>query len=404
MNSSPRLEDHLEQIARMEPRVSALVGWDEARARRNLERASPGPLSGWALGVKDIIDVAGQPTRCNADFVPAEAVSSNADVVDRFLDLGAFVLSKTVTTTFAYLDPGPTRNPWNLNHTPGGSSSGSAAAVACGMARVSIGSQTVASVNRPASFCGVVGFKPTYARLSTQGVFPFSPSVDTLGFFTLGVEDMQQVFSALEGEPVPAPPSKVRVGFVEDLFTNPPEDEMQDALEELYEKLAAAGFQGRRCCLPAMTAGAYANHTSLISAEVVTSHREFYARYGEAYPRKLRKLIMDGMRVSADELARIDSCRVRLRRAIDELFADFDVLVTPSAAGPAPVGIDTTGDPRFSLIWTHTGYPTVTLPLRLSQLGLPLGVQLAGPMLQGGALLAAASSIESVIDFDQLVS
>ena len=387
----------------MEPRVNALVDWDEARARRNLERASPGPLSGWALGVKDIIDVVGQPTRCNANFVPSEAASCNADVVDRFLDLGAFFFSKTVTTTFAYLDPGPTRNPWNLEHTPGGSSSGSAAAVACGMARVSIGSQTVASVNRPASFCGVVGFKPTYARLSTQGVFPFSPSVDTLGFFTLGVDDMQQVFSGLEGEPVPAPPSKVRLGFVEDLFTTPPEDEMQDALEELYEKLAAAGFQAERCRLPAITAEAYANHTSLISAEVVTSHREFYARYGEAYPPKLRNLILDGMRVSADELARIDSCRVHLRQAIDELFGDFDVLVTPSAAGPAPAGIDTTGDPRFSLIWTHTGYPTVTLPVRLSERGLPLGVQLAGPMLQGGALLAAAQRIESVLAFDQSI-
>ena len=214
---------------------------------------------------------------------------------------------------------------------------------------------------------------------------------------------MQQVFSGLEGEPVPAPPSKVRLGFVEDLFTTPPEDEMQDALEELYEKLAAAGFQAERCRLPAITAEAYANHTSLISAEVVTSHREFYARYGEAYPPKLRNLILDGMRVSADELARIDSCRVHLRQAIDELFGDFDVLVTPSAAGPAPAGIDTTGDPRFSLIWTHTGYPTVTLPVRLSERGLPLGVQLAGPMLQGGALLAAAQRIESVLAFDQSI-
>ena len=397
------LEDHLERIAKMEPRVNALVDWDEAGARRNLEEASPGLLNGWALGVKDIIDVAGQPTRCNADFVPSELAPHNAEIVDRFLDLGAFVLSKTVTTTFSYLDPGPTRNPWNLERTPGGSSSGSAAAVACGMARVSIGSQTVASVNRPASFCGVVGFKPTYARLSTRGVFPFSPSVDTLGFFTLSVEDMQQVFSALAGEPVPASPSKIRLGFIEELFTTPPEDEMRDALEELFEKLAAAGFQAERCRLPALTAEAYANHTCLISAEAVTSHREFYARYGEAYPPKLRNLILDGMRVPADELARIDSYRARLRQAIAELFGDFDVLVTPSAAGAAPAGIDTTGDPRFSLIWTHTGYPTVTLPVRLSQRGLPLGVQLAGPMMQGGALLAAARRIESAIDFDQLV-
>ena len=403
MNTSLGFQDHLDRIGRMEPRVRALVDWDEALARQNLEKASVGPLSGWGLGVKDIVDVAGQPTGCNADFVPSEEVSRNADIVDRFLNQGAYVLSKTVTTTFAYLDPGPTRNPWNLDHTPGGSSSGSAAAVACGMVRVSIGSQTVASVNRPASFCGVVGFKPTYARFSTRGVFPFSTSVDTLGFFTLSVEDMQQVLSALASEPVPAAPSKVRLGFIEDVFTSPPEDEMQEALDGLFEKLGAAGFEVERCQLPPMTAEAYSNHLSLISSEAVTSHRELYARYGEAYPPKLRDLILNGMKVSSDELVRISSYREQLRQTIDELFGEYDVLVTPSAPGAAPGGIHTTGDPRFSLIWTHTGFPTVTLPVGLSRKGLPLGVQLAGPMLQGGALLAAARMIELVLGFDQAV-
>ena len=185
------MKEELAAIQRWEPTIRALVDWDPDVALRRREQCNHGPLSGWSLGVKDIIDVQGMPTRCNVDFLPGTPVSEHAVIVKSLLAQGAFVLAKTVTTSFAFLDPGVTRNPWNPRHTPGGSSSGSAAAVACGMVRLALGSQTVASVNRPASYCGVVGFKPTFGRLDTTGVFPFSPSVDTVGFFTRGVSDMQ---------------------------------------------------------------------------------------------------------------------------------------------------------------------------------------------------------------------
>lgn len=172
----------LAAIERWEPRVHALVDWDASIARDRAERVGPGLLSGWSVAVKDIIDVVGLPTRCNAAFIPATPAAANAAIVGLLLARGAHVASKSVTTTFAYLDPGPTRNPWRLDHTPGGSSSGSAVAVACGMVRLALGTQTVGSINRPASYCGVVGFKPTYGCLGLDGVFPLAPSLDTVGF------------------------------------------------------------------------------------------------------------------------------------------------------------------------------------------------------------------------------
>ncbi len=211
----------LAAIDRWEPRVHALVDWDPAIARDRAERAGRGLLSGWSVAVKDIIDVAGLPTRCNAEFTDANPVLTHAALVDKLLACGAYVAAKSVTTTFAYLDPGPTCNPWHLDHTPGGSSSGSAAAVACGMVRLALGTQTVGSINRPASYCGVVGFKPTYGCLAVDGVFPLAPSLDTVGYFTANAVDAQQAFAALtERPPVPSP-GVLRIAVVEDMLCEP---------------------------------------------------------------------------------------------------------------------------------------------------------------------------------------
>ncbi len=195
--SSTDNQNEFRAIRDWDPKVHALIDFDESAARRRIAAAGPGPLAGWSVAVKDIIDLAGTPTRCGADFVPAPIVQGSAAIVEHLESLGAFVMAKAVTTTFAFFDAGPTRNPWHLQHTPGGSSSGSAAAVACGMVRLGLGSQTVASVNRPAAFCGVVGFKPTLGRFDTRGVFPVSPAVDTLGFFTADTEDARAAFAAM---------------------------------------------------------------------------------------------------------------------------------------------------------------------------------------------------------------
>ena len=395
------LKAHLAAVWRWEDRVHALVDWDESEARRRFESCEEGPLKGWAVGVKDIFDVAGMPTRCGVDFLPPRNAQANAGVVEQLLANGAFVFSKVVTTTFAYFDPGPTRNPWNPDHTPGGSSSGSAAAVACGMVRLALGTQTVASVNRPASYCGVVGFKPTYGRIPISGVFPFSPAVDTVGFFTPNVADMQRVFSTLTREVIPEPPSSMRVGLIDDLYVVPAQQEMLEALMTAGEKLTAAGFDVHRCALPPLSSEAYKNHWSLVAAQAALSHRQLFESYGKLYPPKLGELILRGQGVSSEELSRIETHRRQLSEEISSMFDEFDFLLIASAPGAAPAGIEATGDPRFSVIWTYLGFPTVTVPAQLAN-GLPLGVQLVGPLSEDSVLLASALSVESLLGFPQL--
>lgn len=394
------MEEELAAIRRWEGTVKALVDWDPVGARQRREQCGGGPLSGWSLGVKDIIDVQGMPTRCNVDFLPETPAREHAGVVGRLLSLGAFVLSKTVTTTFAFLDPGVTRNPWNPGHTPGGSSSGSAAAVACGMVRLGLGSQTMASVNRPASYCGVTGFKPTYGRLPVSGVFPFSPSVDTVGFFTRGVADMQQAAAALLGEPAAGAPGCLRIGLAPDLHTEPAEDIMLRALSEAGDRLAAGGCQVSTIALPKECAAAYRHHFDLIAAEGARGHAELMARYGDRYPPKLRALLLEGEGVTPEDLDRIQEHRRSLTVSLSGLLEGVDLVLSPSAKGAAHRGLAITGDPRFSLIWTYTGCPTVTLPAALSPEGLPLGLQLSARPMADAALLAAAREVEKLLGFD----
>ena len=393
------MEKEIAAIERWERSVQALVDWDPVGARRRREQCGGGPLSGWSLGVKDIIDVRGMPTRCNVDFLPETPAREDAGVVRRLLSLGAFVLSKTVTTTFAFLDPGVTRNPWNPGHTPGGSSSGSAAAVACGMVRLGLGSQTVASVNRPASYCGVTGFKPTFGRLPVSGVFPFSPSVDTVGFFTRGVADMQRAAAALLGEPTAGTPGRLRIGLAPDLHTRPAEEGMLRALSQAGERLAAGGCEVRTVSLPQECAAAYRHHFDLIAAEGARGHAELLARYGDRYPPKLRALLLDGEAVTPEALDRIQEHRRSLTVTLSGLLEEVDLVLSPSAEGAASRGLAITGDPRFSLIWTYTGCPTVTLPAALSPQGLPLGLQLSARPMADAALLAAARRVEELLEF-----
>lgn len=394
------MEEELAAIRRWEGTVKALVDWDPVGARQRRERSGAGPLSGWSLGVKDIIDVQGMPTRCNVDFLPETPARRHAGVVELLLSLGAFVLSKTVTTSLAFLDPGATRNPWNPAHTPGGSSSGSAAAVACGMVRLGLGSQTMASVNRPASYCGVTGFKPTYGRLPVTGVFPFSPSVDTVGLFTRGVADMQRAAAALLGEPAAGTPGRLRIGLAPDLHTEPAEDIMLRALSEAGDRLAAGGCQVGTVNLPKECVAAYRNHFDLIAAEGARGQAELMARHGDRYPPKLRALLLEGEGVTPEDLDRIQEHRRSLTVSLSGLLEGVDLVLSPSAKGAAHRGLAITGDPRFSLIWTYTGCPTVTLPAALSPEGLPLGLQLSARPMADAALLAAARKVESLLGFD----
>jgi len=377
--------------------------WDEAAAQQRAHKSltSGGELKSWSLAVKDIIDIAGVPTRCNADFVPAKPARKDATIVTSLVDQGAFIAAKAVTTTFAYFDPGPTRNPWNLHHTPGGSSSGSAAAVACGMVRLALGSQTVASVNRPASYCGVVGFKPTYGRLPTEGVFPFSPTVDTLGTFTRNVADVQAVWKALTQELPFQQPSQLNIAVVTDQGDEPPEPMMLNEIQAVTARLKAAGHQLTPLTLDPVIQQAHDNHRNLISCEAAQVHADLFARHKSDYTPKLRELIQHGQSVKPSQLERILAHRIKSMEILAGYLENHDLFLSPSAPGPAPATLKATGNPRMSLLWTYTGFPTLTLPVSLTDAGLPLGIQLVGRRGADRELLAAGAIVEEVLGFNK---
>jgi len=395
-----QFERHLAAVRKHEPTVRALAYWDEADARRRSEATGRGPLAGWAIGVKDIIDVKGLPTRCGVKFMPDVPAEKNANVDDRLESLGAYVFCKPVTTRFTYLDPGPTRNPWNPQHTPGGSSSGSAAAVAAGMVRMSLGTQTVGSIGRPASFCGIVGFKPTYERMPHEGLFPFSPSVDTIGFFTSHMADMQNACAAFFGEPKAKAPSSLRVGMLDNLHCRPADEQMLEAVRRVGEKLEAAGFEARPARLPESMRDTHENHTMLVAGEAAVSHRELFEKCKGCYTTKLRELLLRGKKISTEQLQLCRQRRAQIQGELDGMFDEFDLLLSPSAPGAAPKGLSITGDPRMNLIFTHTRVPALTLPVELNPAGLPLGIQLTARKMQDHSLLAAGLQIERVVAFD----
>ena len=395
------LESHLAHIERWNPHVEALIDWDRFGAIERAGKVLDGPLCGWSVAVKDIIDLAGVPTRCNAPFVPAQPAMTNAAIVDELINQGAFVMAKSATTTFAYADPATTRNPWNLRHTPGGSSSGSAAAVACGMVRLALGTQTVGSINRPAAFCGVVGFKPTYGTLPMEGVFPFSKTVDTMGFFTATAADAQDAFAALTAQAPANSPTALRIGVALDLHREPAEPSMAKAVQAAAGRLQDAGHHVQEHALSTLFEPAHEHHWNLIAAELAKVHENLFARHGKNYTPKLRQLIETGRKVHPKTLEAIASHRTELISSIDSIFEGFDLLLCPSAAGPAPRGLEATGDPRMNLPWTYCATPTVTLPAALGPGGLPLGIQLSGRRGSDRTLLAAAVTIEKLLQFHQ---
>lgn len=391
--------DERERIALWEPEVRALVDWTGTAFLSKRHGVATGPLTGWSVGLKDVIDLAGVPTRCNASFVPPFRPTHNAAIVDLLERAGASILAKTVTTTFAFFDPGPTRNPWNLAHTPGGSSSGSAAAVACGMVRLAIGTQTVGSINRPASYCGVVGFKPSYGVLPLEGVFPLAADFDTLGTFTRSVTDTALAFAALVGTERTPSPARVRIAVLEDLLCEPAESVMLQAVRESASKLTRAGHEVETVRLPESLRSAYPNHWKLTAVGAAAAHQDLYEEYGADYTPKLRELIEKGRQVGAEEADELRAHRQDARDTLHSLLEPFDAVLSPAAPGPAPLGIHATGDPRMNLLWTYVGMPTITLPAALDRTRLPLGIQLTGLYGTDSELLAVARRVERELDF-----
>lgn len=393
-----------------EPQVLAFVEEEDRfdRLRRNarelLERyAQPEtrpPLFGVALGVKDIFHVRGLQTRAGTKVPASELQGEEAAVVTALRKAGALVLGKTVTTEFAYFAPGPTRNPHNTAHTPGGSSSGSAAAVGAGLCPLALGTQTIGSINRPAAFCGVVGFKPSYERISRAGVIPLSPSLDHIGLFTSDVFGMTLVASLVLNDWQPAVrDTQTVLGIPRGPYLERATPEGLAHFETICRALEQAGYPLRE--VPAMSdfEAIERRHRSLVAAEAARVHEKWFATYDHLYHAKTAALITQGAMVLDAEIAEARDGRLQLRETLAALMQSMgvDLWITPAATGAAPRGLERTGDPVMNLPWTHSGLPSLSLPAGFDEQGLPMGVQVIGGWQGDEAMLAEAERIAPIV-------
>ena len=379
----------LARIEDEDARLQALVPEPDRAARiaRELAAAPAGPLRGVPVGVKDIMHVDGLATGAGSHLPPAELAGPEATAVSLLRAAGAVVLAKTVTTEFALFAPGPTRNPHNPAHSPGGSSSGSAAAVAASFCPLALGTQTCGSVIRPAAYCGVVGFKPSYGRISTGGVLLVAESFDTLGLFAADLAWVERAAPVLCSWWRPVGPLGPPV------LARPDGPYLDQASAE--GRAVLNGLDAAPVPFFADIERINAAHHRLMRFELARNHARWYPRLAECYHPSTVTAIRDGLTVDPAEAARIRRGRLELRARIHAAMdaAGIDLWVCPAASGPAPAGLASTGDPHLQLPWTHAGLPAVTLPWTTAAGGLPLGLQLVGRFMDDERLLAWAAQL-----------
>jgi Asp-tRNA(Asn)/Glu-tRNA(Gln) amidotransferase A subunit family amidase len=413
VSSEQLVEACLARIREVEPQVQAWQFLDpehalvQARALDEQRRAGGpvGPLHGVPVGIKDIIDTTDMPTEDGTPLHAGRRPDDDATVVALLRQAGAVIMGKTVTTECAYFHPGKTRNPHNPAHTPGGSSSGSAAAVAAGMVPLALGSQTNGSTIRPASFCGVYGFKPTHGLVPRGGMMRLSRALDHVGLFARSLEDIallaEQVAAYDERDPdtrararppfvataAQEPPLPPHLAFVK----GPAWERADEATREAFAELAEAlGERITEVELPAAAAEAADWHRTIMEAEMAANLDLEWQRGRERLSQPLRSLIERGQAIPALEYQRSLARIPLLNAALADLFERYDAFVTPAAPGAAPKGLDSTGDPAFCSLWTLCGTPAVSLPLMRGEDGLPLGVQLVGARGDDARLLRTA--------------
>ena len=379
------LQPCLDRIRALEDSIHA---WVEVAPQPSTDR---GTLAGIPYGVKDIIETRGLATEYGSPIYKGRVGTADAAIIREMRQRGAILIGKTQTTAFAYRTPGPTRNPRDLAYTPGGSSSGSAAAVAAGMVPVAIGEQTQGSVLRPASFCGVTGFKPSYGLLSMEGVLPLAKSLDTLGFFTHTANDMVALWTAF-GHSVDRSETLV-LGAPEPI---PPVDApMAKTFQETLSHLRKAGVRIQSVDIAALLAGLAEAATTVMFYEGARFHEQRYREYGDRLD-DLAILVRAGQQITDERyqttVRYIDSCKARFT----ELFEITPVILSPAAVGPAPLGLAFTGDTRMNSPWTALGTPAISIPMPISS-GLPLGLQLTAAPGQDARLLGTAASVEQYL-------
>lgn len=401
-----------DRIDAVDPVIHAFLP-EEGRCRRLLAEAaalqarfpnvaSRPPLYSVPVGVKDVFPVDGFPTRAGSRL-PTELFSGpEAECVTLLRKAGALIVGKTITTEFAFFEPGPTRNPHNLDHTPGGSSSGSAAAVASGLCLLALGTQTNGSTIRPAAFCGIVGFKPTYGRIPRDGLILSSLSLDTVGFFTQDSAGVSLVAPVLcqdwQSEEMQTHSLPV-LGVPEGPYLEQAEAEALAVFATQLAQLENAGYTVRH--VPAMPdiAAIIERHNLLVAAEMALEHANWFAQYEQLYRPLTAQAIRKGQHISEEELATYRAGRAALRSQLAALMTEsgIDLWVCPAAPGAAPTGLTSTGNSNMNVPWTHAGMPAITLPAAHAANGLPLGLQLAGAAMADEKLVAWAEQVAQVL-------
>ena len=382
------IDETCNRIDEADPFVHALLPEADRRTRLRaeadaLQKRFPNPdsrpaLYGIPLGVKDTFRVDGFPTQAGSQLPPELFVAPEATCVTMLRAAGVLILGKTVTTEFAYFEPGPTRNPHNLNHTPGGSSSGSVAAVAAGFCPLAVGTQVIGSTIRPAAYCGIVGFKPTYGRIPTSGVIKCADSVEHIGYFTQDVSGVALVSSLLcsnwrtvTSEALPI------LGVPDGPYLAQASQEVRNAFEVQLALLQRAGYTVRHVPAFEDIEGINRRHTRMVFAEMAEVHRSWFRQYEALYRPRTAAALREGQEVGVEELTEARRGRAALRNKLEALMAQnkVDIWVSPATTEPAPEGLDSTGSPIMNLPWTYVGMPAITVPGGRAANGLPLGFQ-----------------------------
>lgn len=407
------LEEGIHAFAWLRPEQALAAA--RAADRWRADGRTPGVLHGVPVGVKDIIDTAGIPTEMGSPAFAGRVPARSAVVVRRIEQQGGYVFGKTVTAELAYFAPGPTRNPWNPVHTPGGSSMGSAAAVAAGMLPLALGTQTNGSVVRPAAFCGCVGMKPTSGLIGRGGVQPFSPTLDQIGLFTRGVADAALALSALAGRdaddpasdaaavaalhcwPLEEPIRPPRLAAVRSPVWSQAEPVQQQSFAHSLARLRAAGAQVDDIELPEAFQAAHAVHRTIMAGEAARTLAALQRNQRAQLSAVLNRFLDEGREVGDAALAAALEQRPTLQAEFSRWLADFDAVVTPPVRGEAPATLEHTGDPVFCTIWTLVGAPALTLPVGRGPQGLPLGLQVVGAPRDDARLLSVARWVEAAI-------
>jgi len=399
-------ESLLKRIRETEPMIHAWVTIDTEKVMEDAANATEtSPMSrlhGIPIGIKDIYYTAGMRTTMGSsiywDYVP----EIDADIVKKIKEQGATVLGKTETTEFATHDPAPTRNPWNTNHTPGGSSSGSAAAVASGMCSAAFGSQTGGSVIRPSSYCGIVGVKPTYDLLSRGGVYPVSWSLDHVGYMTRIVEDAYHILCALTNtdkvwKKREKPP---KIGVLRGYFMENAKPDVWEGYEKTITDLWGKGADMIDAILPSSFKNVPDVHRVIMAAETAAVHEEVFREKKPQYGEYIQGYISSGLLIPATVYLRAQRQRAKIIEDMIHLIKEYDCVVCPSTVDTAPEGLEWTGSPAFNAPWSLTGLPSVTVPMGLAENKLPIGLQLIGTPYNEWSLLSVAGWCEEKLGFD----